>query len=161
MNIKFRMPKLWGNAKFQGTLKEITLSIIATTISIILTFGTAHYIEEKNKKATARQTAMMVIHDIENSIEELRDMAKYEEKNRDLIQQVQKCMAESDSVDQDTIWAVISYLTTSADQMKLYNFDEPARVLVFKRYGTGNEQFPLGQNADIGAGAFMVDSAAD
>ena len=69
-----------------------------------------------------RENAEQAIKLIENSIEELRDMAKYEEKNRDLIQQVQKCMAESDSVDQDTIWAVISYLTTSADQMKLYKY---------------------------------------
>ena len=60
MNIRFRMPKLWGNVKFQGTLTEIILSIIATTISIILTFGTAHYINEQEKKATARQTVLEI-----------------------------------------------------------------------------------------------------
>lgn len=64
MNAKFRMPKLWGDMKFQATFKELTLSIIGTTISIILTFGTAAWLEHRQQEKNRRLIAMMVISDI-------------------------------------------------------------------------------------------------
>lgn len=64
MNVKFRMPKLWDDVKFQGTFKELTLSIISTTISIILTFGTASVLEHRQQEQNRRMIAMMVISDI-------------------------------------------------------------------------------------------------
>lgn len=64
MNVKFRMPKLWGDVKFQGTFKELTLSIVGTTISIILTFGTAAALEHRQQEENRRLIAMMVISDI-------------------------------------------------------------------------------------------------
>ena len=123
MNIKFRMPKLWGDSRFKGTFKEILLSIIATTISIILTFGTAHYLEEISKKATARQTAMMVIHDMDNNVEILRNKAKDEKKYCDMAQDVIARLAEIDSLEENTLWKVFNYLAASSDE-NLYSFDE-------------------------------------
>ena len=64
MNAKSRVPKLWGDIKFQGTFKELTLSIIGTTISIILTFGTAAFFEHREQEQNRRLIAMMVISDI-------------------------------------------------------------------------------------------------
>ena len=64
MNVKFRMPKLWGDVKFQGTFKELTLSIVGTTISIILTFGTSAFFEHRQQEENRRLIAMMVIGDI-------------------------------------------------------------------------------------------------
>lgn len=123
MNIKFRMPKLWGDTKFKGTFKEIMLSTIATTISIILTFGTAHFIGEMNKKATARQTAMMVIHDMDNSVEVFRNKAKDEKKYRDMTEDAIAHLAEIDSLDEKTLWQVFNYIAAASDQ-KPYTFDE-------------------------------------
>ena len=123
MNIRFRMPKLWGGSQKQGALKEITLSTIATSISIILTFGTAHYLDEMDKKAAARQTAMMVIHDMDNSIEVLRNKAKDEKKYHDMTQDVIAHLAEIESQDENTLWRVFNYIAASSDQ-KMYTFDE-------------------------------------
>ena len=123
MNIKFRMPKLWGDSKFGGTYKEIMLSTIATTISIILTFGTAHYVTEMGKKSAARQTAMMVIHDMDNSVEVFRARAKEEKKYHDLTEDIIERLAAIDSIDEETLWKVYIYIAASSDS-KLYAFDE-------------------------------------
>ena len=44
------------------------MTIFATTVSIVLTFGTAYYLEYKQKMSSRRQMAMMIIHDIDMSI---------------------------------------------------------------------------------------------
>jgi len=45
MNVKFKMPKFGRKLTGGGMMKELLLTILATTISIVLTFGTAHLIE--------------------------------------------------------------------------------------------------------------------
>ena len=47
MNIKFRMPRLGNKLKGQSMLKEMTMTVIATTISIVLTFGSAFVVEKQ------------------------------------------------------------------------------------------------------------------
>ena len=41
------MPKFGRKLTGGGMVKELLMTILATTISIVLTFGTAHYIESK------------------------------------------------------------------------------------------------------------------
>lgn len=124
MNIKFRMPRLGHTSKSPSVFREITLTTIATTISIILTFGTAHFIEVKQKRAAGRQTAMIVIHDMENSIKAFREMAKDEEKYRDMTQRVMERKEEIDSLDEETAWKIFIYISTVTDEQNLYNLDE-------------------------------------
>ena len=64
MNVKLRISKFWHNQKFKGMLRELLLTTLATTISIILTFGTAAYLEHKQQKKNRRQITLMVISDI-------------------------------------------------------------------------------------------------
>ncbi len=64
MNVKLRISKFWHNQKFKGMLRELLLTILATTISIILTFGTAAYLEHKQQEKNHQQIIMMVISDI-------------------------------------------------------------------------------------------------
>ena len=45
-------------------VKELLLTTLATTISIVLTFGTAAYIEHRQKEKNCLQTTMMVLSDI-------------------------------------------------------------------------------------------------
>ena len=45
-------------------LRQLLLTILATTISIILTFGTAAYLEHKQQQKNRRQITLMVISDI-------------------------------------------------------------------------------------------------
>ena len=61
-----KFTKVPQNKKYWA--KELLLTILATTISIVLTFGTAYQIERREKKNAQRQMAMMIIHDIDNSI---------------------------------------------------------------------------------------------
>lgn len=51
--------------------KELLLTILATTVSIVLTFGTAYQIERREKANAQRQMAMMIIHDIDMSINQM------------------------------------------------------------------------------------------
>ena len=63
------MPKFTNTPRAKGYwVKELLMTILATTISIVLTFGTAYLIENREKKTAQRQMAMMIIHDIDDSI---------------------------------------------------------------------------------------------
>lgn len=64
MNAKFKMPKFGRQLTGNSMLKELFLTTLATSISIILTFGTAAYIEHRQKVKNRRQTTMMVLSDI-------------------------------------------------------------------------------------------------
>ena len=72
MHFKQKVPNTWG--------KSILTSVLGTTISILLTFGTSALIERKEKADIQRQTAMMVIHDIDMCIDQMEDLAKNEEE---------------------------------------------------------------------------------
>ena len=110
MNIKFRLPKLWSNTKVRSTAKELLLTIIATTISIILTFGTAAYLDNKQQKADGRQTAMLAIHDIEKTAETFEGLIKGEEDSHKLTQYVIDHLDKIDSIRNDTLNSVLQYL---------------------------------------------------
>ena len=72
MNVKVRMPKFGKKPNVKrGWVKELLLTILATSISIVLTFGTAYLIERHHKMAAQRQMAMMIIHDIDESIKQM------------------------------------------------------------------------------------------
>ena len=74
MNVKVRMPKFGISKKpnaQRGWIKELLLTILATSISIVLTFGTANLLEYRQKMASQRQMAMMIIHDIDESIKQM------------------------------------------------------------------------------------------
>ena len=64
MNVKFKMPKFGRNLTGKGWLKELLMTTLATTISIVLTFGTAAILERKQQEDNRRQITLMVISDI-------------------------------------------------------------------------------------------------
>ena len=73
MNVKVRMPKL-SKKKLRTKkywIKELLMTILATSISIVLTFGTANLIERHHKMGAQRKMAMMIIHDIDESIKQM------------------------------------------------------------------------------------------
>lgn len=63
------MPK-FSNFTKKSWLSELGMVFMGTTISIVLTFGTAHVIEQYEKKKAGRQMAIMVIHDMDNTVQE-------------------------------------------------------------------------------------------
>lgn len=60
---------------------DLLMTVVGTTISIILTFGTASIVDNIKKRADGRQLAMMAIHDIDNTVDSYREMARSEEEH--------------------------------------------------------------------------------
>ena len=101
--------------------KELLMSVIGTTISILLTFGTAHLIEQRQRKAEGRDVAMMVIHDIDLYAENFRDNAQEDTKNYELAMYVLEHIDSIESIPMDTISAVVSYLSFVEGNEYLYD----------------------------------------
>ena len=74
--IKFRMPKSARTWAKGSTMREMALTIIATTISIILTFGTAALLERCQRVEDRKLSAMMVMSNIEQFSRELDKFAQ-------------------------------------------------------------------------------------
>lgn len=110
MNIKFRMPKFQKMTSKGGVVKEMTMTIIATSISIILTFGTAMWLESRQKQANGRQMAMMVICDIEDNIQTFNDLAKWEKEHLELARYVENHLDQINQISFDTLHDVYRYL---------------------------------------------------
>lgn len=53
-----------------ATLKQFLLSLVATTISIVLTFGTAAWLDDKKKEEARDEMVMMILYDLAGSIEQ-------------------------------------------------------------------------------------------
>ncbi len=69
--IKFRMPpsaRTWAKG---SQWRELLMTIVATTISIILTFGTAAFLEHRQRIHDRKMSALMVISNIEKFTNEL------------------------------------------------------------------------------------------
>ena len=69
MNIKLHTPKTLQMGSGMSSLKQFLLSLIATSVSIILTFGTAAIIDYNKKQAAKKEMVMMIISDMDNTIE--------------------------------------------------------------------------------------------
>lgn len=51
-------------------MKQFFLSLLATTISIVLTFGTSAVIEHSRKEKAKREMVKMIIYDFDKTIEQ-------------------------------------------------------------------------------------------
>ncbi len=122
MNVKVKMPHLGKRSKGNSWSRELLMSIIGTTISIVLTFGTAHLIEQHQRKAEGRDIAMMVIHDIDQYAESFRDEAENDAKNHDLAMYALEHIDSIEKIPFDTIASLISYI--SYMEGNEYKFDE-------------------------------------
>lgn len=69
MNIKLHTPKSLQSGSGISSAKQFLLSLIATTVSIILTFGTAGLIDHFKKEAEKKEMVMMVISDFDRTID--------------------------------------------------------------------------------------------
>ena len=78
MNVKFKMPKFGRKLTGGGMAKELLLTTLGTTISIILTFGTAHFIEQREKEQARRMLAMTIINDIDESLKVAKNLLEAE-----------------------------------------------------------------------------------
>ena len=111
MNVKFYMPKFGRNTKFSSMAKELLLTFIATTLSIVLTFGTAHWLEMNKQKETRRLMAMTIIQDIDMSLDVVRKRLEYEKKGTDMARYLYLNINRLDSIKGDTLPIFFDYVT--------------------------------------------------
>lgn len=123
MNIKIKMPKFWRKIGWGGMAKELVLTFIGTTLSIVLTFGTAHYLEQKQLRADGRQTAMMVIHDMETCADKIESYVKDEEDGFQKTQYVIEHLDQIKSISEDTLRDAYFYITQTY-RLPLYRYDD-------------------------------------
>lgn len=71
MNVKLHTPKSLKAGSGIATLKQFLLSLVATTISIVLTFGTAGWLDSRKKEAAKHEMVMTILYDISSSIEKM------------------------------------------------------------------------------------------
>ena len=74
MNIKLPTPKSFKSAIGKSSMKQMMLSLIATTISIALTFGTAAILDNRKQNAEKREMVMMILNDFSRSIDHIQDI---------------------------------------------------------------------------------------
>ena len=122
MNVKVKMPNFRKPKKNSSVTKELLMSVIGTTISIVLTFGTAYLIENHQRKAEGRDIAMMVVHDIDQYAEIFRDEAEEDTKKHDLTMYVLEHIDSIEVIPRDTIDMVIGYI--SYLEGNEYKYDE-------------------------------------
>ena len=125
MNAKFRMPKFWGNKKFQGTIKELILTIVGTTVSIVLTFGTSAWLENKEQEQARRMLAMTIINDIDQSLTVIRNRLSIEERGYAVTNYLQHNIDRLESIPDDTLFIFFNYITnghfTTEEEFKKTN----------------------------------------
>lgn len=103
-----------GNGKDKTKLspwwKGFLTSILGTTISIALTFGTTAIVNSREAKNARRLTAMMIIQDIDNSIETLGNIMEHEEKSYNATQYAINHIDSIAALPDDTLNLLLQYI---------------------------------------------------
>lgn len=98
-------------------MERFLISILGTTLSIALTFGTTALINAHKKKTAQRQTAMLVIHDINNTILTLEGTKLQHERCYEAAQYFMEYMDRPEAADSarltEAIDGVMQLLTRS------------------------------------------------
>ena len=129
MNVKFKMPKFSRYLMDKTWQKELGLTIIGTTLSIILTFGTAQYFEHKQKVANGRLMAMMVIHDMVNTIEEMRQFARDDVECSKMTREMMDNIDRLDSFDYNSLLFTEAYICNTVNLDWQYLLDEASEKI--------------------------------
>ena len=90
MNIKLHTPKTLKNGSGMGSMKQFMLSLLATTVSIVLTFGTAAIIDNNKKQKEKREIVMMVMYDMYNSLQSVQRADSMIQESMELQLQIAK-----------------------------------------------------------------------
>lgn len=117
MNIKLHTPTTLKAGSGMSSARQFMLSLIATTVSIILTFGTAALIDYYKKQAAKKEMVMMVISDFDNTISFLERVDSSLIECRRLQREVALHPESFDSLKQKfpptMLWVTEKYLETT------------------------------------------------
>ena len=91
---------------------QFLISVMGTAIGVGLTFAVSHRIENRKKEQAQRLTAMMVIHDIDESVKSLKTLKENMETQYNVVLFVMERLDQLDSVPFDTLNKVIEFITS-------------------------------------------------
>ena len=91
---------------------QFLISVLGTAIGVGLTFAVSHRIENRKKEQAQRMTAMMVIHDIDESVKSLKTLKEIIEIQYNAMLFVKEHLDQLDSVPNDTLYTAIGFITS-------------------------------------------------
>lgn len=96
------------------------ISVLGTAIGVALTFVINGMVGRHNKEQAQRLTAIMVIHDIDNTIDFLKTWKEQEEEGQKLLSYAQDHKDQKEPIPADTLMKVVDLLVRSYSD---YHFD--------------------------------------
>ena len=100
--------------------QQFFITVIGTAIGVALTFVVSGILEHRNKAQAQRLTAIMVIHDIDNTIDIVKKMKEEEERNGELLRFALKQRDQLEGMPFDTLASVLDVLI---DSRSVFSFD--------------------------------------
>ena len=91
---------------------QFLISVMGTAIGVGLTFAVSHRIENRKKEQAQRLTAMMVIHDIDESVQSLKTLKEQTETLYEAMLFTKEQLDQSNSVPYDTLYKAIAFITS-------------------------------------------------
>ena len=90
--------------------KDFLISVLGTAIGVGLTFAVSKIVENNKKEEAQHVTAMMIIDDMENSLEIVKFIKKDENQRHLATQYVMENLENLDSIPYDTLSLVANYI---------------------------------------------------
>lgn len=100
---------------------QFLISVIGTAIGVGLTFAVSNRLENRKKEQAQRLTAMMVIHDIDESIERVQSLKEVMEDQYNAVIYAMGHLNQIDSLSQDTLVLALGYIVSDENE---YSFDK-------------------------------------
>lgn len=100
--------------------QQFFITVIGTAIGVALTFVVSGILERRNKAQAQRLTAIMVIHDIDNTVNIFQSWKDNEEKGKALLVYALEHKDQKEAIPSDTLMSVLNLLVRSKTE---YHFD--------------------------------------
>ena len=105
-------------------LTRLLISILGTAIGVGLTFAVNNWRDNYNKEQVQRLMAIMVIHDIDESINSLKTLKENMETGYNAVVYTREHLDQLDSVPSDTLDKVLLFIFESEDEFRFDNSKE-------------------------------------
>lgn len=96
--------------------KNTASSVVGTVLGIALTFGTSNWVENSQKREAQRQTAMMVIHDIDEIADALGQKHEDESRLYKIVIYATYDLDELDSIPDDSLRMVLDFISNRENE---------------------------------------------
>ena len=103
---------------------QLLISIVGTAIGVGLTFAVNNWMDNRKKAETQRLMAIMVIHDIDESINSLKTLKENMETEYNATLYAREHLDQFDSVPNDTLSLALSFLVNDGEEFRFDNSKE-------------------------------------